>query len=79
MSSVFTVEEGRLLNKYILGSCKMHFGLTYTQVRRLAYEYANDINIKHPSSWDTNKMAGVDWLAIYANVIVNLSLQLRLG
>lgn len=49
----------------------MHYGLTTTQVRKLAYEFAR----VNPPSWDENKMAGKEWLDSYRRRNTNLSLR----
>nr|XP_022910289.1 uncharacterized protein LOC111421376 [Onthophagus taurus] len=51
----------------------MHFGLTYQNIRALAYECAVKLEKKHPPSWDTSKMAGEDWLAAFMKRNQNLS------
>ncbi|CAB3235439.1 unnamed protein product [Arctia plantaginis] len=53
----------------------MHYGLTIEQVRKLAYEFAKANYIKHPPSWDHNKMAGKDWMECYRKRNENLSLR----
>lgn len=51
----------------------MHYGLTLVQVRTLAYANAN--NLKYPTSWNENKMAGKEWLDSYRRRNTNLSLR----
>ncbi|XP_044762023.1 uncharacterized protein LOC123319221 [Coccinella septempunctata] len=72
---VFTKTEEDLLNKYILSCSKMHYGLSCSQVKKLAYEFAEANNIKYPASWNNNKMAGTDWLASFRKRHKNLSLR----
>ena len=38
----------------------MHYGLTLTQVRILAFQYAK-LKCKFPESWETTGSAGIDW------------------
>lgn len=40
----------------------MNYGLTYKNIRVLAYDYAKLLNIKTPVQWQTKKVAGIDWL-----------------
>ncbi|KAK9882712.1 hypothetical protein WA026_022763 [Henosepilachna vigintioctopunctata] len=72
---VFTKSEEEHLNKYILTCSRMHYGLTCTQVKKLAYEFASANDIKYHPSWDSNKMAGADWLASFRKRHKNLSLR----
>lgn len=64
-SMFFAKTEEDLLNKYILRCSKMHYGLTWIQVKKLSYEFAKTNDIKHPASWNNNKMADADWLASF--------------
>ena len=72
---VLTKIEEEHLNKYILECSKMHYGLTCVQVKKLAYEFAKANELKYPASWDSNKMAGADWLASFRKRHKNLSLR----
>ncbi|KAI4463934.1 helix-turn-helix psq domain [Holotrichia oblita] len=58
---VFTKEQEKLLSEYIITCSKMHYSLTLRHLQSLAYEYAKKLNCKYPSSWDTAKVAGIDW------------------
>lgn len=72
---VFSTEEESHLNKYVSKCSKMHYGLTILQVRKLAYEYAKNVNCKYPPSWDENQIAGVDWMNGFRQRNNNLSLR----
>lgn len=72
---VFTTEQEKQLNEYIIKCSKMHHGLTLTQVRQLAYEYAKKINCTYPPSWDVNKSAGLDWIYGFRKRNSNISLR----
>lgn len=37
---VFALKEEARLNEYVINCCKMHYGLTTVQIRKLAYKYA---------------------------------------
>lgn len=39
-TQVFSIEEEYELEKYLVKSSRMHYGLTYRQARELAYQYA---------------------------------------
>lgn len=72
---VFSLEEETRLNDYIINCCKMHYGLTTVQIRKLAYEYAKALNLKYPAKWDENQMAGLEWMRKYRERNANLSLR----
>lgn len=59
---VFTRDEELLLVDYIKTCSNIHYGLTKTSAKRLAYEFAvaNKKNIR--PNWEKIKMAGEDWL-----------------
>lgn len=59
---VFTLEEEKCLVEYLTKASNMHYGLTRHEMMVLAYEFAKSIGKKYPSSWDTNKQAGLKWL-----------------
>lgn len=73
---VFNKTEEDLLVSYILKSSKINYGLTYTQIRILAYDYAKRLNKPIcTSKWDANKIAGLDWLQCFKNRHQNLALR----
>lgn len=72
---VFFLEEEARLNEYIANCCKMYYGLTIVQVRKLAYEYAKALNLRYPAKWDENQMAGLEWMRKYRERNPNLSLR----
>lgn len=72
---VFSSDEERMLNEYILKCSKIHFGLTYKQTRKLAYEYANKLNKKYPVKWNIQKEAGIDWMKSFLKRNKNISLR----
>ncbi|KAG5895019.1 hypothetical protein JTB14_014758 [Gonioctena quinquepunctata] len=74
-SQVLTKGQEGHLNDYILKSSKMHYGLTLTQTRSLAYGYSEKLNCKHPASWDINKLAGIDWLTGFRKRNPNISFR----
>lgn len=59
---VFSDELEALLKEYIIKACKLHHGLTRTDVQKLAYQLAISNNLTFPAQWEKNKMAGEDWL-----------------
>lgn len=72
---VFTVEQETMLRDYILKCSVMNYGLTYRQVRQLAYQYAKRLGSNIPVSWDAEKTAGIDWLKGYMKRQPQLTLR----
>lgn len=72
---IFTDTEEEELCAYFKKCSRIHYGLTYLQARKLAYEYAKRLNKSYPSSWDTNRQAGVDWIKIFMKRHSTLSLR----
>lgn len=62
VSQVFCKQHEDELVKYIQTCSNMNYGLTYKNIRVLAYDYANLLKIKIPIQWETNKLAGIEWL-----------------
>lgn len=56
--------------------CANHYyGLSITELKQLAYQFAIKMNVAHPSSWDVNFMAGEDWYYGYMKRHRRLSLR----
>lgn len=72
---IFSDHDEVQLKKYLLFSSKINFGLTYIQTRTLAYEYAVLLKRNFPASWNTNKVAGVEWMKGFMTRNSNLSLR----
>lgn len=73
---VFTTVEEEMLVKYILKCSKIHYGLTYSQIRVLAYEYAKKLDKRIcQARWDTHKQAGIEWLKGFMKRNSTLSLR----
>lgn len=54
----------------------MHYGLTYSQARVLAYQYAQHLpNCSIPEAWELNKIAGKFWMQSFMKRHVTLSLR----
>ncbi|KAJ8982176.1 hypothetical protein NQ317_013961, partial [Molorchus minor] len=58
---VFSKEIEESLVNHIKDMCDRYFGLTSTDIRRLAFQLAESLKLKHPFS-KNNKMAGWQWL-----------------
>lgn len=72
---VFNLNQEKLLTEYIIKCSKMHHGLTLSQVRHLAYQYAKQLGVHYPKSWDSNQSAGHDWISSFRKRNPNISLR----
>lgn len=61
-NKVFSVQLEKELEQYLLQASRHLHGLTKSNLRDLAYEYAKENNCKYPKSWDDNQKAGMDWV-----------------
>lgn len=71
VAQVFTNDEEKLLEKYLLKSSKMNYGLTYKSAR---FDYATALK-KCPAKWTENKQAGIKWMKGFMKRHKNLSLR----
>lgn len=62
LQKVFSEEQELSLKQYILDCADKFYGLTTKQCRQLAYEMAKVNNVKVPTSWQKENIAGKDWL-----------------
>uniref|UniRef100_A0A1B0D8K9 Uncharacterized protein n=1 Tax=Phlebotomus papatasi TaxID=29031 RepID=A0A1B0D8K9_PHLPP len=74
-SSVFNEAQEAALEKYLLDCSDSYFGLTINNVRKLAFDFAHQLKISTPSSWDRKKIAGIDWFYNFRKRHPNLSLR----
>lgn len=58
VNQVFTLPQEKELAAYIKKVSDLNYGLTYKQIRELAYEFATVLKCKMPSNWKTSKIAG---------------------
>lgn len=70
---VFTVTEEKELEEYLVRSSEIHYGLTYRNARKLAYEFAVRLNKKFPQKWTQTGLAGEDWMWSFMQRHRNLS------
>lgn len=63
-----------MLENYILKCSKMNYGLTYRQVRTVAYQYAKALK-KCPELWEQNQISGIEWMKSFMRRHKNLSLN----
>lgn len=72
---MFSEQNENLLADYILKAADIYYGLSPKEVRTLAYEYANKLNLSIPESWVDKQIAGVDWFASFMKRHPRLSLR----
>jgi hypothetical protein len=70
----FTPEQEAILADHIKQLSNQFYGITLTDLRRLAYDLAENLNIKHNFNKAT-KMAGEDWAAAFRKRNPTLSLR----
>ncbi|KAG5866572.1 hypothetical protein JTB14_004133 [Gonioctena quinquepunctata] len=58
---VFTREQETMLTNYLVTSNTMLYGLSSTETRKLAYNFAKVNQIKFPDSWEKDRQAGKTW------------------
>ncbi|XP_017050190.1 uncharacterized protein LOC108094242 [Drosophila ficusphila] len=72
---IFSDEEEQTLLKYLLHASDIYYGLSISELRALAFQYAVSIKRNYPESWDENKEASKDWYYSFMNRHPNLSLR----
>ena len=71
---VFSTAEEASLTEYAKKAARLFYGLSTTQTRKLAYDYARTLNKDIPSSWAENERAGEDWLSVFLKRNATISL-----
>jgi len=64
------------LSTYLIHCSKIYYGLTPSDVKVLAYEYAKSNNVAYPKNWDVNKLATKDWFISFLKRNSTSSLRL---
>lgn len=59
----FTASQESMLKDYLITASKHHSGLTKTQCRDLAWQYAKKCGCSYPALWGQNKCASEDWVS----------------
>ncbi|XP_046667355.1 uncharacterized protein LOC124359039 [Homalodisca vitripennis] len=73
-NQVFSAQEEKMLEEYIITCSAMNYGLTYKIIRALAFQYAEKLG-RCPKKWEDNKTAGLDWLKGFMKRHKDLSLR----
>jgi len=74
-SQVFTAEQEKTLEDYLVTCSQMFHGLTPKNVRKLAYEMAQKNDIKMPPKWEKTHQAGEDWFSAFLTRHPSLSIR----
>ena len=72
---VFSTAEEASLTEYAKKAARLFYGVSTTQTRKLAYDYARTLNKDIPSSWAENERAGEDWLSGFLKRNATISLR----
>ena len=60
---------------YLLRAADIYFGLTPTEVKKLAFQLAIKNNMKVPNSWVVKEQAGKDWFTGFIKRHSNISIR----
>ena len=55
---VFNENQEKALVEYVVKCAQHYYGLSITELKQLAYQFALKIDVEYPRSWDEYKMAG---------------------
>lgn len=72
---ILSADEEMLLSDYLKQSCRMYFGLSSEEVRKLAFEFAFMNNKNLPSNWIEKSTAGIDWFQGFMKRHSDISLR----
>ena len=72
---MFSTAEEASLTEYAKKAARLFYGLSTTQTRKLAYDYARTLNKDIPSSWAENERAGEHWLSGFLKRNATISLR----
>ena len=71
---IFTAEEEKSLENYLIRASQLHHGLSTREVRKLAFDFAEKLG-KDIHHWEEAKTAGKDWLWAFLHRNPTLSLR----
>ena len=72
---VFSTAEETSLTEYAKKAARLFYGISATQTRKLAYDYARTLSKDIPSSWADNERAGEDRLSGFLKRNATISLR----
>lgn len=59
VKQVFTIDQEAQLCQYIKKSSDLHYGLSYRQIKIIAFQFGKSLSCKIPENWETHQMAGL--------------------
>ena len=60
---------------YLKRASDIYYGLSTTELRKLAYQFADHLKKQIPTAWKSKKIAGVDWLYSFMRRHRDLSIR----
>ena len=72
---VFSEEQERQLEEYVITASYIYFGLSPIKVLKLAYSFAVHNNVAVRTNWTEKEMAGADWFAGFLKRHPSLSIR----
>lgn len=71
---IFSQTQERALMDYILKCRSLCHGLSITEVKQLAFQYAQKIKVQYPDIWNEHGMAGRKWFDLFIKRHPNMTL-----
>ena len=75
LNKVFSEEQEHQLSKYLTRCVEIYVGLCPKEVQKLAFEFTTKYNLKGPSTWLENEVAGKEWFRSFINRNPSLSVR----
>lgn len=72
---VFTPDQERMLEDYLIKCSKMQCGLSYKRLKEFAFKYADSLKLTIPPSWTKSHSACTDWTIDFMKRHPQLSLR----
>ncbi|XP_031619250.1 uncharacterized protein LOC116338260 [Contarinia nasturtii] len=72
---IFTQREEKCLMEYILKCADLYYGLSMTDIKKLAFEFAAKIGVGFPPKWNEKQMAGRRWFDGFMKRHPNMSIR----
>lgn len=72
---IFTRIQENALMEYILKCCNLYHGLSITEVKQLALQFATKLKVKYPAKWNEDGMAGRKWFDLFIRRHPNMTLR----
>jgi len=69
------MKDETALVDYVVRASKLYYGLSISELRQLAFQYAKKMNIKYPDQWNQQQMTGKGWYYLFMKRHPILSLR----